>query len=78
MKEEITRADINIGILRALIADSNRTPTTVALAQFILDNISGDETQILGSFLYICQKMFESDPDTLIRMNIVVLSNVLK
>ena len=77
MNENVTRADIHIGILRTLINSDSSHPTTKKLAQFILDNYNEeDEVDTLASFLYICQKIFGGDIETLSKMNMVVLMNL--
>ena len=74
MDKTVTRADVHIGILRAIVDSNSSYFMTKKLAQFIIDNQNPkDEVCSLSSLMYICQKIFEEDPSTLIRMIEVVL-----
>ena len=79
MNEAVTRADVHIGILRALIDRDNTHLNTKKLAQFIVDNQNrNDEVCMLSSLMYICQQIFEEDLATMIKMVQVVVTNIEK
>ena len=79
MNEAVTRADIHIGILRALIDRDSTHLTTKRLAQFIINNHNtNNEVSMLGSLMYICQTIFEEDLATMLKMVQVVVTNLEK
>ena len=79
MNEAVTRADLHIGILRALIDRDSTHLNTKRLAQFIVDNYNmNDEICMLSSLMYICQQIFEEDLATMIKMVQVVVTNLEK